>query len=95
MDSGPADGPVVSTIRRRKYDLIIYDEAHYLVDSKTPSVRDDGASWFNGLLNEAQVPLLLVGYDQLGTVIRRKASWADASARFHRFDRMSIRLTTT
>ena len=61
----------LDAIRRWKPDVIIYDEAHYLVDSDTQKVQGDGVAWFNGLLNEIKCPLLLIGYERMERVIKR------------------------
>ena len=61
-------------IKSGKYDLIIYDEAHYLVDSTTQRVQADGVGWIVGLLNECRTPLLLVGYEKVEDVIERNES---------------------
>lgn len=62
---------VVDGIKRHQYDLIIFDEVHHLVDSNTLRVEEKGAHWIVGLLNEARVPMLLVGYDRFQAVIER------------------------
>lgn len=61
----------LDAIRRWNPDIVIYDEAHHLVDSDTKKVQSDGVAWFNGLLNEIRCPLLLIGYQRLEQVIRR------------------------
>jgi len=65
---------VLNLIERRGYDLIIYDEAHNLVDSETKRVEERGVKWFNSLLNDCRRPLLLIGYERLEPVIKRNAS---------------------
>ncbi len=65
---------VWSAIERRGFDIVIFDEAHYLVNSDTLTVEEKGAAWFNELLNQRRCPLVLVGYERLGHAIRRNPS---------------------
>jgi len=68
---------VIDALKRREYDLIVYDEAHNLVDSATQSVQDDGVAFLVGLLNTAKVPIVLVGYDkEVKAAIHRNSSLA-------------------
>ncbi len=73
---GPAQrsSRVWNAIERNRYDIIIYDEAHYLVASDTLTVEEKGVSWFNELLNQRRCPLVLIGYERLGHAIRRNPS---------------------
>lgn len=62
---------VIEGIKRRKYDLIIYDEAHFLVNSETKKVQEDGVAWFNTLLNRGRCPVILIGSERLELVMTR------------------------
>lgn len=73
---------VIEGIKREKYDLIIYDEAHFLIDSKTKKVQDDGVAWFNTILNRARCPLILIGDERLGTITTRRANSSLAGRMF-------------
>ncbi len=67
-------GRVWEAIVRRDYDIIIYDEVHFLVDSDTQRVEEKGAAWFNELLNQRRCPVVLLGYERLNRAIERNAS---------------------
>lgn len=83
-DPSPAKGKsaertarVLAAIKRRRYDLIIYDEAHELVDSETANVQKAGVGWFNGLLDGADCPIVLTGYkERLRSVLHTNKSLA-------------------
>lgn len=66
---------VEQSIIRQGYDLIVFDEAHHLVDSKTESVQEDGVEFLNMLLNRTFCPIVLVGYvAKLRRAIQRNPS---------------------
>ncbi len=84
-------GRVIEALIRRAYDVIICDEAHYLVDSQTTRVQDNGVAWFNELLNKARIPLLLIGYaDRLTMVMSRNGSLAGRLLPFPPFCDLSL-----
>lgn len=58
-------------LRGGRYDLVIVDEVHNLVDSDTDKVEQKAVHWLTALLNAGRTPVLLVGYDTFGSVIAR------------------------
>jgi hypothetical protein len=60
---------VIAAIRRANFDLLVFDEAHHLVDSDTKRVQSKGASWFSQLLDQARKPMLIIGYDLFDSVL--------------------------
>ena len=65
---------VLNTIERRGYDILIFDEAHHLLDTSNRKAQERGVGWVNSLLNQTRCPVLLVGYPSLEKAIVQHTS---------------------
>lgn len=90
-DQGKKTDRVIKAIVEGRYDLVIFDEVHHLVDTDTLRVQQKAASWLTLLLNKTFCPMILVGYEGFRNVVRENEFLAGrllpfAGFRPHRHD---------
>jgi hypothetical protein len=64
---------VDAVLRDGKYNVVIYDEVHNLVETDTLRVEHNAAHWLSGRLDQGRCPMVLIGYTSLSVALRRNS----------------------